>query len=502
MEYLSGLDNLFLHQESLTQHMHVAGLGIYDPSTAPGGHVRFKSVLNFITQRMADAEIFRRRLVKNPLGLDRPVWVADPSVDVEYHVRHLALPHPGDWRQLMIQIARIHSRPLDMTRPLWEAYVIGGLDNIPGLPEGSFALYLKFHHSAIDGESAAHLIGSLHTTSAEFSAEPEHAKLTIIADREPGSLELLSNAVSNRARQLLGIGGLGMALGRRAFEIAGDDDRSLIGEGGQLLAEQIGQLIDKQPKRPDTRFNAEITPHRVLDAAGLPLKDCQTIRKNVEGATINDIFLTVVGGATKRYLSAKGEEPDGSLMGTMPMTLRGADKGSDEGNQIAQVYYSLRTDLDDPLERLRAVNEETRAVKERTAGGMGPDFQKRLLDVLPASLIVKPLTDALGENSNVNVSNVRGPDVPLFLAGARLERFIPFSLILDGCGLNLTGFSYNGVLWVALTCCREMLPDPELFSGFLTECFEELLSAAQKHGKPRKKATTRKRKTTKTSTRH
>jgi hypothetical protein len=166
----------------------------------------------------------------------------------------------------------------------------------------------------------------------------------------------------------------------------------------------------------------------------------------------------------------------------MPMTLRGADKSGDVGNQIAQVYYSLRTDLSDPVARLRAVNGETAKVKQKSRGGPGPDIQKRLLDVLPASLIVKPLTQALGANSNVNVSNVRGPDRPMYMAGARLEMFIPFSLIFEGCGLNITGFSYNGILWVAVTCCRSMLPDPAFFSQCLQQSFEELVAAAAVHG--------------------
>ena len=144
MKQLSGMDNLFLAMDQGHQHMHVAGLGIYDPSTAPGGKVRFKSVLNFFVSRLHAAKVFRRRLVCVPQDLDRPYWVEDGEIDVEYHVRHIALPQPGDWRQLMIQIARIHSRPLDMTKPLWEAYIIEGLDNIPGIPPAASAFTSNF----------------------------------------------------------------------------------------------------------------------------------------------------------------------------------------------------------------------------------------------------------------------------------------------------------------------------------------------------------------------
>jgi len=475
MKYLSGLDNLFLEQETSTQHMHVAGLGIYDPSSAPGGQVRFKTVLDFFTGRLNESPVFRRRLLPSPAGIDRPLLIDDPRVDVEYHVRHLALPQPGDWRQLMIQIARIHSRPLDRSKPLWEAYIIEGLDSIPGLPTGSFALYLKFHHALVDGEAAAHLIGSLHTTTPEFDQPDPH---TIVADREPNTLEILSRAAANRSRQMAGAVELGLRLGREGLNYATRERTALFSHGGDALRSLLGKMTGNDRKRPPTRFNAPITPHRVLDAAGFTLADCQQIRRNVEAITINDIFLTVVGGAMMRYLEARGELPGSSLTGSMPMTLRGSEKGGDVGNQIAQVYYSLRTDITDPVARLRAINSETTRVKEQSQGGLGPDIQKRLLDILPASLIVKPLTRALGENANVNVSNVRGPERPLYMAGAKLERFIPFSLIFDGCGLNITGFSYSGTLWVAVTCCRAMLPDPAFFTRCLEASFEELLAAA------------------------
>jgi WS/DGAT/MGAT family acyltransferase len=165
------MDNMFLHLEHGNQYMHVAGLGIYDPSTAPGGFVRFKDILKFFESRLDTAPVFRRRLVTVPLDLDRPYWIEDPDVDVEYHVRHIALPHPGDWRQLCIQVARIHSRPLDRSKPLWEAYVIEGLDNIPGIPRGSFAFYIKFHHAAIDGEGGTEVMQAIH--SFAVAEEPE-----------------------------------------------------------------------------------------------------------------------------------------------------------------------------------------------------------------------------------------------------------------------------------------------------------------------------------------
>ena len=167
MEQLSGTDSYFLYTERGNVYNHVAALGIYDPSTAPGRKVRFKEILQYFARRLDRHKVFRRRLVTVPHGVDRPYWIDDPDVDLEFHIRHIALPQPGDWRQLMIQVARLHSRPLDRSRPLWEIYVIEGLDRIPGLPKGSFALLLKFHHASIDGEGAAVLLKAVHSVTAD-----------------------------------------------------------------------------------------------------------------------------------------------------------------------------------------------------------------------------------------------------------------------------------------------------------------------------------------------
>ena len=200
MNQLSGTDNLFLAQETGNQRAHVAGLGIYDPSTAPGGKVRFKDVLEFFTSRLDKSAVFRRRLVRAPFDLDRPYWIEEKDIDIEYHVRHIALPCPGDWRQLMIQVARIHARPLDLTKPAWEAYIIEGLDNVPDLPPGSFALYIKFHHSAIDGQAGAALVGSLHSLTPEPEAVTRKV-ITKVVDREPTTLELMARMVGSRIDQ-------------------------------------------------------------------------------------------------------------------------------------------------------------------------------------------------------------------------------------------------------------------------------------------------------------
>jgi diacylglycerol O-acyltransferase len=201
VKQLSGMDNMFLHLEHGNQYMHVAGLGIYDPSTAPGGFVRFRDILKFFESRLDTNPVFRRRLVTVPLDLDRPYWIEDADVDVEFHVRHIALPQPGDWRQLCIQVARIHSRPLDRSKPLWEAYVIEGLDNIPGIPKGSFAFYTKFHHATIDGEGGTEVMKAIHSFSPVEAIE-EPVQRTRFRDREPSPIELYTRALVNNVQRV------------------------------------------------------------------------------------------------------------------------------------------------------------------------------------------------------------------------------------------------------------------------------------------------------------
>ena len=162
MQQLTGMDAAFLYAETPRAHMAGGGISIYDPSTAPGGRVTFKGILDHIDKRLHEARVFRQRLVRVPFDLDHPYWIEDPDFDLEFHVRHIALPEPGDWRQLCIQVARLVSRPLDLERPLWELYVIEGLDNVEGVPPGSFALVTKVHHAAIDGMSGMEMTSAIH----------------------------------------------------------------------------------------------------------------------------------------------------------------------------------------------------------------------------------------------------------------------------------------------------------------------------------------------------
>ena len=277
--------------------------------------------------------------------------------------------------------------------------------------------------------------------------------------------ELYARAVGNRTQQALQATKLFASLGGRLASAGGEFIVSgkALELGRHYAARWLGREVSSPDEseqarsstgiKPHTRFDGEVTAHRVVEAVGFPLADCKKIRQHIAGATINDIFMAAVGGALRNYLEGKNELPERSLNAMVPMTTRGQDKGIDagtdsgidSGNHIGMTALPLRTDIADPLERLRAVSRGNNKGKAVSAA-LGKDLPAQLVNVLPASLAAKLLVSGLTSLANVTVSNVRGPDVPLYMAGAQLQLFLPVSIPMTGLGLNITGFSYNGTL--------------------------------------------------------
>ena len=482
MKQLSGADAMFLQFERGNNFMHVASLAIYDPSTAPGGKVRFKDVLRFFASRVERFPQFRRRLVSVPLSLDRPYWVEDSAIDVEFHVRHVALPHPGDWRQLCIQVARVHSRPLDRSKPLWEAYIIEGLHDVPGAPAGSFALYCKMHHAIVDGESGTEILRALHSLTPEPIEDDEGPVGGFTADREPSLSELYSRALIQNLEKLPSLARFSLETARRVASLGVGATGSLSGLGASLLpqlrallAGDLSPLLSRMP--PRTRFSGNVSAHRVFEAVGLPFGDFKAIRQQAGVGTVNDLFLAVVGGALNKYLGAKGELPDSSMVAMVPMTLRGEEKGGDRGNQVGFTLMPVYSEIDDPLERLAAITQSAQTSK-RVTDAVGKELARDLLEHLPAPVSQTLIRNVKLPGIGLIVSNVRGPDVPLYMAGAQLVNYSPISIAIDGMGLNVTGFSYAGTMWICAVSCREMMPDPAVFADCLRSSFAELKEAA------------------------
>lgn len=471
MKQLSALDNMFLSLEHGNQTMHVASLGIYDPSSAPGGKVRFKQILAHYASRVDKMKVFQRHLVKVPLGIDLPFWLDDGAIDLEYHVRHIALPQPGDWRQLMIQVARLHSRPLDLTKPLWETYVIEGLNNVEGLPPDCFAIYCKMHHALVDGDTGVELIRIQH--DLQPITHPVDRLTTYIADSDPTTLELVSRGLSSRAGRVLEAGRSLINLGRVGLNLGG----KLLQSGGVDPAKIKAVLHDAMhPANPVTRFSGDISPHRMVTGVALPLADFQLIRNHLQGITVNDIFLAITGGAVRRYLADKNELPATTLHAAVPVSTHGEKRSAEEGNSVSGTLAPLMTDIADPVERVHGIHAAMEKSKQ-VMGSLGRDLLKelsQLAPMLPPQLLLKHV---VATRASIVVSNVRGPNVPLYFAGARLVRFLPVSIATNGIGLNVTGFSYDGQLWICAVSCRKMIADPEFFNACFQASLDELKSA-------------------------
>jgi WS/DGAT/MGAT family acyltransferase len=484
VEQLSGLDASFLYLETGNMPMHIGGLAIYDQSTAPGGAVTFKDILRFFEKRLHKARAFRQCLATVPMSLDYPYWIEDPEFDLEFHVRHIALPKPGDWRQLCIQAARLHARPLDTTRPLWEATVIEGLDNVAGVPKGSFALLTKFHHAAIDGVSGAEIAAAIHDTSPEDTVEPPESDWH--PSRVPTSMELLGRTAVTTVK--------------KPFEFASLVARNIptawnFGRG------VFNKELHLTTKVPRTRFNGNVSPHRVFDGRSFSLDEIRAIKSRVDGATVNDVIVSVCGGALRRYLESKGELPEESLVAMAPVSARPENMRKAAGNMVSAMSLPVRSDIANPLDRLRAVHKESQQAKKLTRT-VGTTLVAELAHFLPSTttgLMAKAygrygLAKRLPPLVNTIITNVPGPNLPLYSMGSRMVASFGLGPITHGVGLFQPVVGYNGQITVSAISCREMMPDPAFYCDCLTESFEELKKAAAK--KTTRKKTTRKRAST------
>ena len=469
MQQLSAMDASFVYLETPHTPMHIGSVGIYDPSTAPGGFVRFKDILTFIQSRLGGARSFRQRLVRVPFDLDHPYWIEDPEFDIEFHVRHIALPKPGDWRQLCIQVARLHARPMDLTKPLWEFTIVEGLDNVEGLPPGCFALVSKVHHAAIDGMSGVEMSAAIHDLDAEM--KPRDASDAWRPENMPNVADLLVRSYFNSLVQPM-----------RVMETIG---RSLPGVAklGSHVSKGDVSIRNARPA-PKTKLNGKVGAHRVWDAVPFELSDIRAVKEAVPDATVNDVILAIVGGALRKYLSAKGELPRETLTAMAPISVRGeGDKGA-LGNMVSAMVVGLGTQIEDPIERLRFVHEEavnSKALTNAVGAKSLSDYSKLMPSAL-AGLGARLYTRVGAANAhapvyNCVVTNVPGSRVPLYFAGARMVGMYGTGPIFDGTGLINTVYSYGPTIAISFTCDRGMMPDPAAYADALRSTFAEMRAA-------------------------
>ena len=477
VQQLSWTDDMMLRAETPAAPLQIQLLLIYDPSTAPGGKVTFKGILEELDARLHLADVFRRRLTELPGGLHRPYWVDDPSFDLEYHVRHIGLPQPGDWRQLCIQVARLHARQIDLRRPPWEITVIEGLNSVPGVPKGSFAMALKLHHCAVDGMASVQMIAALHDLAAD-SPRPPGPDSPWRPGPLPSTADLLARTAINAALHPLRAGTVLASSAPKAV-------RGLAGLPGKLVDGVASRVVGSSVPSfaPKTRFNQTVSPHRVFEARFHDLADFKRIKASVPGSTVNDVALAYVGGALREYLDGHDELPDESLVAACPISLRGGGDKTSNGNMLFGRLQTLGTDIADPLERLAAIAASTAASRL----GSEQSTRTQLLDLIgtvPTALLgmtakaasVLPFSGPT--IANTTVTNVPGPTEPIFFSGARLVRAAGLGPLVAGLNLIHVVASYNGTLSISATADRDALPDPATYAECMEKAFQELLASA------------------------
>jgi diacylglycerol O-acyltransferase / wax synthase len=482
MRQLSALDSQFLNVESPTTVGHVGSLVLLDPSTAPGGRWDLEHVRAVFEPRLHLAPPLRQRLVEVPLGLGRPYWVDDPHFDIEFHLRELALPGPGTREQLGEQVARIHARQLDRSRPLWEAYVITGLEG------GRGAFYTKIHHAAIDGISGAEILETIMDLNAEpREVPPEDAPF--VPRPMPSVLNLISRGVSELALNPLDV----LATVPRSLPYvdrlpgaANIPGTRLLSESAALVGMAFGGPARRVPRTrelraPRTPLNGTITAHRRFAFGSLPLSDVKIV-KNHFGMTVNDVVMALTATALRRWLLDHDALPTSPLVGAVPVSIRTGDRSGPAGNQISVMLAELPTHLRDPRERLEFTRESMLEAK-RSFEAVPASLLQDLSALVPTALsglaarALFKLATVPGVPFNLFVSNIPGPQLPLYIAGSRVEGVHPVSAVTDMTGgLNITLFSYDGSLDFGLIACREMVPDVWNLIGYLRDAMAEMVA--------------------------
>ncbi|MGB0906415.1 MAG: WS/DGAT/MGAT family O-acyltransferase [Maricaulaceae bacterium] len=484
MEQLKGDDALFIAMERPSSPTHVATVTIYDPSTAPGGFVRFKDILAFTESRLHLAKTMRQKIVKVPFNIDMPYWVEDDEFDLEFHVRHLSLPQPGDWRQLCILVARLFARPLDLSRPPWEMTVIEGLDKIKGYPKGCYAVITKVHHSAVDGAAGVELMQALHTITPDEALPdvPNNWK----PERRPSDARLFMKGYGN--------------LWLRPFRSANAMRKAIPGII-KVATDRSGKAdVRPQDKRtPKTRFNGVISPHRVFDARYFDITKIKAMRSFSEGSKINDVMISLVSGAMRHYLAEHDELPTSSLKTIIPINLRTEAEKSQTGNQVSAMMTSLGSDISDPQERVRFIHSQTASAKDQTAK-LGPREVTGVMQQIPFNVMNVganihrnlKLANHTKKTINTIVTNVPGPPIPIYSAGAKAVAMFGQICLVDGVGIGHVVVSYLDKISISFTACRDAMPDPLFYAECLEKSYADHLKALKEFEAEAKKAPSKK----------
>ncbi len=473
MERLSGIDAAFLYLETASAHMHVTGTIVLDPRDAPDGY-SFGRLSSYLLQRLAELPRFRRRIVEFPLGLDHPMLVEDADFDPSSHLRGITAARPGSGRELAETVAKIAGDPLDRSRPLWELWIIEGLE------DDRVAFVLKAHHALLDGVSGTRVLQHLFSLTPDTS-DDDRTEAWAVLDRVPSTAALVAEGLRSqfeRPRRFM-----------RALVRTGEGVATLIGESVLAGPSDPSEQGEQDPvensaplpfvSAPRIRFNRSLTPERTVAFGRASLADLKRVRAVFE-TKVNAVALAAATWALRGYLAERGDLPEIPLIATVPISEHGGDQESEEiQNRVSAMFVRLPVQLDDPIDQLLAIHRDSVRAK-RVHESLGDRLLADWVDLAPPALFSAAarlyssmhLADRVPPVHNVVISNVPGPPVPLYAAGARVTACYPFGPVLEGAGVNISMMSYLGSVDFGVIACPHAMPDP----WALAEGFEEAVA--------------------------
>ncbi len=472
MKHLSGLDATFLHLETPEMPMHVGSLNVLDLPKGYKGDF-YEDAKSFMASRIHLADVFTRKLALMPFDMSNPVWVDDEDIDLDYHVRHITLPKPGTNRQLQQYVARLHSTLIDRSRPMWEFFIIDGLQS------GQVALYTKVHHAGIDGQAGVELGKAIFDLEATGRVVKPPRSRPRGNGYQLGMAELATAALRNTAQQYVKLFKMAPAIARAIGGLARPDEKAA--DKSTVAAPKKFNLF-----APRTSLNVSITNQRTFAGRTISLAETKYLAKHF-GVSLNDVVLATVAGALRHYLADNNELPAKPLVAGVPVSLREAGDQT-ANNQASMILVSLATDITDPVQRLKAINASSNSSKSTMNR-----FKAVVLDDFPtfaAPWLVSGIASMVGRSglvnllppaANVAISNVAGAPFPMYFAGALVTCYYPVSIASHGTALNVTVQSYNGRMDYGLIACRRAVPDITEIGDYMLAEHKLLMALAQKH---------------------
>jgi diacylglycerol O-acyltransferase len=474
MQMLSALDATFIYLESEHSPMAIGGVYVIDANDAPE-EFSYDSWHSLVENRLKCSKVFRNRLVEVPWDLSFPYWIRDPGFELDAHLLRRKLPEPGGMAELMKMAADSWDKVLDRERPLWEMAFVEGLDAIPGISKGSFALITKVHHAVVDGKAGTEMMSAVLDTSTEIREIAGEDDWT--PEELPSTLGVITRSWSRA--------------GYKALDLASFIGKVAVGTA-HLYGNKRLRKLDSPPRllsAPSSIFNQAIASPRTFWGKNFAFDRIKAIRQAVPGSTINDVVLAVCAGGLRNYLLEKEELPRKPLVAMAPISVRKEEDSEGAGNQVSAMLVSLATDLEDPLGRLLEIRANTHRSKIQASALPANQITEFLpSETLAAAARVYTRTRLGGRHRpffNVTITNVPGPPIPLYVAGARIHSVFGMAPILDGLGLLLVIFSYHGQISISINSCQQIVPDPDFLVDCISRSLEELEHAIR-HAEPRR----------------